>query len=369
MTGANLALPEVGNALSASINALNARGGINGHPLKLDQCDSQGAASTEVQCAQQMVSDHVVATLEDNTFTASAQVNTILQGGGIPRIGVTMDDTTDYANMDNFDFTGGGVFSLVSILDDLVHRGDKTLSVMLPDTPTASQTHLLLDPIATSLGVKIVNYILVSSASGDYSQYVAQASQNGATGTVVALGNSQLVQVGQAINQLNPKMDWATGIAGFSLNQLKQLQPFSKNASYAWWYPGLDDVKNFPGLAQPLADLKAYMKGFSVNTNTPIALAPWMAVHAFDVVMKTQAGTPTSASVLAAFKAATNIPMNGLIKPWSPGVYVSPGSLGAIFKNISNPYSYRIAYNGSGTQTSSSQMFNTFVGLPGYTGS
>jgi len=367
MTGANLALPEVGNAMIASVAALNQAGGINGHPLELHQCDTKGDANAEVQCAQTMVSDHVVATLEDNTFSSSQQVNSILLAAGIPRVGITMFDVSDYANPDNFDFTGGGIFSLVSILETLVHNGDKTLSVMLPDTPTAGQTHLLLDPIAASLGVKVANYILVSSASGDYSQYVAQAQQGGATGTVLALGNSQLVQVAQAINQLNPKMHFGTGIAGFSLNQLKQLEPFTKNASYSWWTPGIDDIKNFPGLAQPLAALKANMKGFSVNTNTSITLSSWLAVHAFYEVMKAQTGTPTAASVLAAFKAATNIPMNGIIRPWSPGVDQSPGSLGAVFKNISNPYAYRIAYNGSGTQSSTSQMFNTFVGLPGST--
>ena len=42
MTGANLALPEVGNSLAASVTALNNAGGINGHPLKLIQCDSHG---------------------------------------------------------------------------------------------------------------------------------------------------------------------------------------------------------------------------------------------------------------------------------------------------------------------------------------
>jgi ABC-type branched-subunit amino acid transport system substrate-binding protein len=95
MTGANLALPEIGEALSAEVDGLNASGGIDGHPLKLHQCDSQGDASTEVQCAQQMVSDHVVASFEDQTFTAPAQVNSILHAAGIPRIGINMFDTSD----------------------------------------------------------------------------------------------------------------------------------------------------------------------------------------------------------------------------------------------------------------------------------
>jgi len=369
MTGSNLAVPEIGNALSASIAALNASGGINGHPLKLDQCDTKGDANTEVQCAQQMVSDHVVATLEDQTFASGAQVNTILHGAGIPRIGLNMVDITDYGQSpnNNFDFTGGGLFTLIGSMETLIQKGDKALSVVLPEAPASQQLHALLDPIAASLGAKVVNYVLVSSASGDYSQYVAQAQQGGATGTIIALGSAQQVQLIQSINQLNPKMDFNLAIEGFSLNQLKQLEPMTKKAGFIWWTPGIDDMKNFPGLAAPVAALKGYMKGFTVNTAETVTLYPWLAVHAFFEVMKSQTGTPTAASVLAAFTAAKDIPMNGIIKPWSPGAYQSPGSFGSIFKNLSNPWMYRITYNGSGTQTSTSQMFNTFVGLPGST--
>ncbi len=368
-TGANLALPELGNSLKASIAGLNSSGGINGHPVQLIQCDSQGDSNTEVQCAQTMVKDHVVATLEDSTFSNPAQVNTILHGAGIPRIGLTSADVSDYSNPDNFDFTGGGIFTLVGMMENLVNKGDKKISVVVPDEPQSTETHLLLDPIATAEGAKVVNYVLVSSASGDYSQYVAQAQQNGAQGMVLALPNAQLVQMAQVINQLNPKIDYTTGIAGFTLTQLKDLGGFAKKVSFVWWTPGIDDTKNFPGLSQPIATLTANMPGATIDNMTSTSLSSWLAVHAFDEVMKSQPGTPTAASVLAAFKAAKDIPMNGIVRPWSPGATQSAGSLSSVFTNVSNPWMYRISYNGTNTMTSPSQLFNTFAGLPGNTGS
>ena len=364
-TGANLALPEAGNSLKASIAGLNNSGGINGHPVQLIQCDSQGDSNTEVQCAQTMVKDHVVATLEDSTFANPSQVNTILHGAGIPRIALTMADVSDYTNPDNFDFTGGGIFTLVGMMENLVNKGDKKISVVVPDEPQSTETHLLLDPIATAEGAKVVNYVLVSSASGDYSQYVTQAQQNGAQGMLLALPNAQLVQMAQVINQLSPKIDYTTGIAGFTLTELKDLGAFSKKASFVWWTPGIDDTKNFPGLSDPIATLTANMPGATVDNMTSTSLGSWLAVHAFDEVMKSQGGTPTAASVVAAFKSAKNIPMNGIINPWSPGTYQSAGSLSSVFTNVSNPWMYRITYNGTGTQTSPSQLFNTFAGLPG----
>jgi ABC-type branched-subunit amino acid transport system substrate-binding protein len=369
MTGANIALPAVGNAVTAAVDSLNAAGGINGHPVKLDQCDTQGTPSGEIQCAQQMVSDHVVATVADSIFSSSSEVNTILHGAGIARIGVSMFDTTDYQNPDNFALDPGGVFSIIAGLDDLIKKGDKTFSILLPDASTSSQIHLLLDPIAASLGVKIVNYVLVSSASGDFSQYVAQAEQNGAQGAFLALGNAQLVQVLQTINQLNPKMDWASGIAGMSLDQLKQLQPVSKKVAWPWWTPGIDDTANFPGLKQVQESLSTYVKGFTVQSSISQVVQPWLAVRAFSEIVGAQkTGAITASSVLADTLAAKDLDMLGIIKPWTPSAYISPGTLGAIFKNISNPWSYPITYTGSATKTSASELFNVFVGLPGYAG-
>jgi ABC-type branched-subunit amino acid transport system substrate-binding protein len=147
-------------------------------------------------------------------------VQKVLTDAGIPRIGVVQFDPSQYQAKNNFDFTGGGVFDLVGEMDALIQHGDKKISVLLPDTAESQQTHLLLDPIAKAQGATVVNYVLVSSASGDYSQYVTQAQQNGAQGMLFALGEAQTVQVAEVLNQLNPKIDVTAGLA-FSLNQMK----------------------------------------------------------------------------------------------------------------------------------------------------
>jgi len=90
----------------------------------------------------------------------------------------------------------------------------------------------------------------------------------------------------------------------------------------------------------------------------------WLTVHSFYEVIKSQTGTPAAASVLAAFGAATNIPMNGIVKPWTPTDYQNAGSLNSIFPYVSNPWIYRSTYNGKNTVTVPGQAFNTFAGLP-----
>jgi ABC-type branched-subunit amino acid transport system substrate-binding protein len=362
----NLSEPELAEGLKASVQALNRSGGINGHPLDLIQCDSQGDPTIEVQCAQSLVADHVVATLEDMTVTKPDEVQAIFSAAGIPRIGLTEDQPSEYQAKTNFDFTGGGVFLLVGMMNGLASKGDKRISMMIPDSPQSGEFHVLFDPIAHSLGLTIVNYVLVSSASGDYSQYVAQAEEHDAQGVVLALATSQLVQVALVANQLNPKVDFSTGMEGLSLDQLKQLGNFAKKAIYVCSTPAISDTKNFPGLNEVISDLSANEPHFSVDSASATQILPWLAVHSFYEVLKGRTTSPvTPATVTAAYRDAKDIQMNGLIKPWTPSDYQSAGSLTSLFSNVSNPWMYRISFNGSEAQTTPAQMFNTFSGLPG----
>ena len=105
--------------------------------------------------------------------------------------------------------------------------------------------------------------------------------------------------------------------------------------------------------------------GANVNNLTATSIQGWLTVHSFYEVMKSQTGTPTAASVLAAFQTAKNIPMNGIVKAWTPTDYQSAGSLNSIFPYVSNSWIYRNSYNGKNTVTIPSQAFNLFLGLPG----
>jgi branched-chain amino acid transport system substrate-binding protein len=54
-------LPQIKAGEQAAIDAINASGGINGHPLKLDYCDTKGDANGEFGCMRQLVQAKVAA--------------------------------------------------------------------------------------------------------------------------------------------------------------------------------------------------------------------------------------------------------------------------------------------------------------------
>jgi Periplasmic binding protein len=56
--------PEVRLAANAMVSYLNAyRGGLDGHPIKVDWCITDGTPSVSSNCAKQLIADHPVAIL------------------------------------------------------------------------------------------------------------------------------------------------------------------------------------------------------------------------------------------------------------------------------------------------------------------
>ena len=51
------------DGLTLAVDALNAQGGIDGHPVKLDFCDTQYTNSGEIACMDKMISDKVSAVI------------------------------------------------------------------------------------------------------------------------------------------------------------------------------------------------------------------------------------------------------------------------------------------------------------------
>ena len=57
VTGAAITLTQTATGLAAAVKYYNAHGGINGHEIKLVQCDSKDDPNVEAQCAQTLVAD------------------------------------------------------------------------------------------------------------------------------------------------------------------------------------------------------------------------------------------------------------------------------------------------------------------------
>jgi ABC-type branched-subunit amino acid transport system substrate-binding protein len=103
LTGTGGFYTPIENAMKAGVAAVNAKGGVKGHPLHLTVCDSGSGSSATATCGAKAVSSHAVAVLEES---GDASFLPYLEKAGIPDIssGVAQQTAT---SQDSFTFWAG----------------------------------------------------------------------------------------------------------------------------------------------------------------------------------------------------------------------------------------------------------------------
>ena len=368
LTGAALQLTQSGAAMVASVKYFNDHGGLFGHPLKLDQCDSKDLASAEAQCAQQLVNDKAVAEIGGDLNFNTDAAQAALSAASIPRIGLLRGSVTEYAAKTNYDFTPGIILGVAALAVDVVRQGCKTVSMVTVDTPTASQLKALIAPIVTQAGGTFTNVVLVPGTATDYTQYIQAAQASNTCGTAVALGTAQANAFMQAFNQVKPNLKLSLPSATYASTDLAKLGAAAKAAGYTYGMPGADDP-GVPGLKNAVNILVQGGSGLTAASTEGNALMAVLGMQAFMQAMNQYKGSLastssiTGADVIAAMNAASNLNLWGIVPAWTPSKLVSAGPVfGPIFANISNPYEYDSHWNG---HYSNSGTFNILADVPG----
>ena len=134
----------------------------------------------------------------------------------------------------------------------------------------------------------------------------------------------------------------------YDIDTLRKYKDITKGTvlSESFPYPSKNNVKNFPGLEQFFADMKASgKKNLDPATIRPTSLSPWISTLAFVNVTK-DLDTLTPASVVQALETAQNVDLMGLTPPWTPS---TPGF--SVFESSSNHYVYVSRFDGKNVVT------------------
>jgi ABC-type branched-subunit amino acid transport system substrate-binding protein len=351
-----LSLPQTKTAMEASVKAFNKRGGVNGQKLVLDLCDSKGDPNTEANCARQMVTDKVAATLDDFAVFNPSTTAKILADAGIPRIGINLNDLSEFSSPVSFPLSSAPLGYFIAQEVGLINAGHKKLALVTVQTPAAGAVTALIQPAAKGAGGEIVTTVLLPPGTTDYSQYVAAATKDGADAIMLAVDYPDASQFMTAMQQLNSKTPLGISASSFTLNNFKKYSAFTKTAVITDGSPNAtSNPKQFPFITQYVKDMQA--GGLSVGDLKGQSVSAWGSLLAFTTIMK---GAPTvdAASTLAAVQAASNVDMQGVIPPWTP----SAPSENAIFKAVSNPNIYLQSFNGK-TITTKTPGIDVFAAL------
>jgi ABC-type branched-subunit amino acid transport system substrate-binding protein len=365
-TGADLTLTEAGQGLAAAVKYYNAHGGINGHEIKLVQCDTKDDPNVEAQCAQTLVTDGAVADVGGDANFNPAAVQSTLAAANIPRIGLLQGSVEEYQAKTNYDVTTGSILLLGGMVVQIIKHGCKKVSMITVDSATAGQLPALITPFATAAGGQMVNFIEVPGTTTDYTPYLTEAEANGACGAAFALGTTQADALAAVFNQIKPNLSISAASGTYSTNDLVKLGDWAKAARYVYSTPFADDPA-IPGMSNVLNILSQGGSGLTSKTTNGQAIVPVLALHALLVAAKSIKGTITGSSVIQAMNTVQNVNMWGIVPNWTPSKLISGGTtFGTIFANVSNPMLWDEGFNG--THGTDQGQFNIMKDLPGDSG-
>jgi ABC-type branched-subunit amino acid transport system substrate-binding protein len=283
--------------LWAAVDGINARGGVNGHPLKLIFCDSHQEASAEVDCAEQLVSDKVIAAVSPLvTADATGREWQIFQSAGIPVIGTVGALPAELANPDVYPLGAGlpgwdyGAAAL------LVSQGIKKIAIV-DDTTAPAQFNGVLAVQALKLAgiTPVADVTADPSSDPTLAAAAAKVAQKGVQGILLLTSPPNVPKMLAAIRQTGYKGKIST-VDGELQTQIVQAIGSQGNGLEVSSLAAFATDSANPGIAAFKADMASYQPKAGVDSDS---LRTWSAVQLF---AKVAAGAKayTAAEVAAA---------------------------------------------------------------------
>ena len=309
--------PGIFAALKAGAAEVNQTGGINGHPVKIWTCNTQGTAAGEIDCARSAASSGVLAVISDlNAFSSFKEYGQILSSAGV----LDIENTGPYPN----GFEGPTAFPLTLSLGTLVGclssplakaAGGNKVALITQAIPPTETLDAIDANIAKAQGTKIVKTILVPQTAPDLASTVAEAQGSGANIVMLQIPfgdqpqtfvrDSSAAGAHYAICSpigITGQGGWAgTGSAANNLYVAADFAPLTSSA------PGMKQFLSHMAAIGASSDLTpATFKGQYVDA--------WLGMQAAVQAAKNVSGPVTRASLKAAM-AKTSATFGGVIPP------------------------------------------------------
>lgn len=325
-------------ALEASVAGFNKRS--KDVKFTLSFCDDKNDPNTSADCARQMVSKGVVATVGDIASGNPTAVNQILLDAGIPRVGLSMVGLAEFSSPVSYPLSSGPVLASGGALAQFKKQGITKVSILIQQSPQASAIGTILNPAAKNMGVTLVNTVQIPNGTTDYSSYISAAQADGAQGMDCICTPQIGIPAATAAAQLGSTAPMSLIVLGFSQGDMAQTGMTHWALADSFPPPEQVNLKAFPNLKQFLADMKAAKNPDLAPNKLQGAMEQgWLGLQAISQVTKGMT-TVTAASLKSALDAAKDIDMLGIIPPWTPS---KPGP-STIFSRVSNPFMYRITW-------------------------
>ena len=165
--------PGVTALATAVAKEVNATGGLQGRPLQVITCNEHGTPAGATACANQAVSEKVVAVVGSYSQNGDSFMP-VLEAGGIPYLGGFGLTSEEFASSLSYPVNGGYLSLLAGNGEQLVQSGCQRVAVVSPNTPAATT---MLNFLNVGLATGHIQAVEITTAPGrtDYTTEAAQA--------------------------------------------------------------------------------------------------------------------------------------------------------------------------------------------------
>jgi branched-chain amino acid transport system substrate-binding protein len=309
-TGA-VTFPEARQGAIAAVDYVNNYlDGINGHPIVINECTGDGTPATAARCANQLVAAHPLAILGAADVGAPASIPiyehaNLAYLGGIPFTPVpeTAPNSIQFWSVSVGDNAAAAVYAGKTL-------GIKSVALIYFNNAQGSSILPQITPVFKAAGVTTIHDIPLSPTSPDPSPQAALVESSGAQLAYVDVPNG----CGNVLKALK-----SVGFTG----KIMGIDPCSAPpviAAAAGGAQGMYIASPFmlqSGTSQQAQLFEAAMKKWAAPGTLidSISTAGFATVMNVQQVLSTITGTPTTSSILAAFRSGTH--QNFLSHPYT----------------------------------------------------
>jgi len=308
--------PEGLAAVRAGVRALNLRGGINGHEVKVDYCNENNNAADAQACAQKATdpANKYVAVL--GMFSRQTGNMAIFEKASMPVIGslgVGPDESTAKANF----LLTAGLANFAVLPASCQKQGAKRIGMVRFNVDASKITEQFSQAGAKSLGLEWAGTVVVEPTNADYAPVAAQIKDEKADCVVMSLTEQATVAFIQAAGP--DQLLFSHTDAGLSAANAKKLTGL-KWAGAAQLPPLDASTTDFPELAVFTKEMDAfYASNDEGHADASPALRKpgssevgWLAVKAFEQVAPKVSGDLTAAAMTAQLNKTNDLEL-GLV--------------------------------------------------------
>jgi branched-chain amino acid transport system substrate-binding protein len=300
-------------ALQAWASAVNAQGGVKGHPVQVIVGDDGGDPSRHQQLIQQFVEEkHVVAFVYNSAPLSGQSSVQYLTQKRVPVIGSELGGQWFYTSPMFFPQTSSGLaltyVNIAGIAGYVVPKGKtKVATLTCQEAQFCTDANRIWPQIAPSLGFQVVSQGRASLAQPDFTSECLSAKNANAQVLLMAMDTNSVGRVASSCARVDfhPVFSFATTVTVDRMRSDPNLEGTVLALPLAPWFQN-----NVPDVAQYRDTMARYSPG---NTVTASGENGWAAAKLFELAESRASDPTTSAGILDGLWSIKNETLGGLI--------------------------------------------------------